>query len=410
MSDGLNRQLELLCRISEEDHSLSEITDLAYDLFDNPIHITDMSRTVLAHTSSIEIENDFWLRDVVGDEGVQETPMQALEVRRIHNESTRSRMPLYVDDSIVPFPRYIKTLLNGMGTPIGVVILSGINRPLVQMDGHILELLSTYLVRQMEKERFVLRASERQADNFVIKLLDGLLDSEIQVQTWMNYLNWHPKPCRYVIVFQEDSSNVEPASLDIILEMLRQIPHSRVVIYEGRIVLVLSREKPVGNWLEDEFELIQKVTQWNMVIGVSRQISQLCNLRDAYDEARTALRLGRSMGINETVYDFTRYSFYHLIENLPKNIDLRRFCSDKVLRLERMDKSADKELMTTLLHYLNNRKSLSKAAETMFIHRNTVRYRIDKCMQIMQTNFESGDEIFDIIFSLRLLRVLYFLD
>ena len=407
MQDGLNRKLELLCRISEEEHSLGEIADLAHDLFGNPIHITDMSRTVLAYTHSAEISNEFWLRDVVNDEGVQETLAQAREVRQIHNESIRTRMPLYVDDSVVPFPLYIKTLLNDDKKPVGVVILSGINHPLTPLDGQLLELLSGSLVRQMERERFVLRASEKQADNFVIKLLDGVVESERQVQTWLNYLNWHPKDIRYAVVFQADGTDTNAEPMENVLNELRAIPHSRAVLYEGRAVLILSREKPVASWYEDERILIQKADQWGMVLGISREIPKLCNLQSAYEEAKTALRIGQSMGNSETVYEYIRYSFYHLVETLPKGVDVRGFCDDRVLRLERMDKSPSKELMTTLLHYLNNSRSLTKTAETMYIHRNTVRYRINRCMQIMQTNLEDGNEIFDVIFSLRLLKNLH---
>lgn len=405
MNSGFERQLELLCRISAEEHSLQSLVNAAGELFDNPVHVTDMSRTVLVHTNSLSIENEHWCRSVVHAEGIQETPQQVQEVRRIHSESIRSRQPMYVDDDIVPFPRIIKTLLNDTGHPIGVVILSGINHPLTPVDGHLLELLSVHLVRQMEREHFVLRANDRQAENFLIKLLDGTVDSEKQVNTWLNYLNWHPKPARYVLVLQEDSSDIAPEPVENVLDALRQLPHSRAVIYDSRIVLVFTRTTPVGVWQEEQ-ALLEQVRRWHMVMGISREIPRLCGLREAYLEARTALRLGCGMGAAETAYEYARYAFYHLLESLPKGINLRRFCHDKVLRLEQADKSPDKELMTTLLNYLNNARSLTKTAEEMYIHRNTVRNRINKCMEIMQTELESGDEIFDILCSLRILKIL----
>ena len=403
MTEGLSRQLELLCRISVEDHSLRELVNIAYELFENPVHITDMSRTVLAYTNCVSFDDETWLRNVVSNERMTETPGQIREVRRIHNESIQSRMPTIIEPDVAPFPCIIKTLLNTGGHPIGVVVLSGINRPLTSVDARILELLSTYLVQQMEKEHFVLRTNERQAENFVIKLLDGTVDSEKHVQGWLNYLDWHPKAVRYVVVFQEDDSAEEPETLENVLQVLHQLPYCRVVIYDNRIVLVYSRETSIGDWADDEPMLLDYARQWHMIMGVSREVSMLSNLREAYLEARTALRLARSIGSISRLCEYSSYSFYHLLETVPKGVSLRRFCNDKVLRLERQDKSVDKELMNTLLNYLNNGRSLTKTAEMMFIHRNTVRYRINKCMEIMQTDFEFGDEIFDIIFSLRIL-------
>jgi DNA-binding PucR family transcriptional regulator len=62
------------------------------------------------------------------------------------------------------------------------------------------------------------------------------------------------------------------------------------------------------------------------------------------------------------------------------------------------------ELCATLEVYLEQAKSLAKAAEVLFIHRNTVRYRINKCMELMNTDLEDGNEIFAYILSLRILE------
>lgn len=404
MQEGLDRQLSLLCTISEGSLSLQEILDLAYELFDNPIHVTDMSRNVLVYSSSGQISQERWLRDVVQGEGIVETPQQVQEVRRIHNESLRSKLPLYVDDDTVPFPRLIKTLLNASDQPVGIVILSGINHPLSPTDGQLLELLSTYIVRQAEKERFILQPNDRQAENFVIKLLEGTVNSETQVAHWLHHLDWHPKAFRYALVLTHDGTGQEPEAYERVIAALKELPHSRAVIYDGSIVLILSRETPVGRWEEDEQTLLHKVLEWNMAVGISQEILQLCQVREAYLEAKTALRIGTELGQKGPVYDYAHYSLYHLLETLPKGVDIRRFCHDKVLRLESADKSADKELLTTLYWYLISGKSLAKTADVLFIHRNTVRYRVGRCKEIMQTEFDSGEELFDFLLSLRLLQ------
>lgn len=45
-----------------------------------------------------------------------------------------------------------------------------------------------------------------------------------------------------------------------------------------------------------------------------------------------------------------------------------------------------------------------RTAEILFIHRNTVRYRINKCMELLGSDLEDGNEIFAFILSLRMLE------
>ena len=64
----------------------------------------------------------------------------------------------------------------------------------------------------------------------------------------------------------------------------------------------------------------------------------------------------------------------------------------------------DTQLCITLQTYLERAKSLSKTADLLFIHRNTVRYRINRCMELMNDRLEDGNEIFAYILSLRTLE------
>lgn len=52
----------------------------------------------------------------------------------------------------------------------------------------------------------------------------------------------------------------------------------------------------------------------------------------------------------------------------------------------------------------NRPKVWPKTAELLFIHRNTVRYRIHKCTELINSDLEDGNEIFAFILSLRILE------
>jgi DNA-binding PucR family transcriptional regulator len=79
------------------------------------------------------------------------------------------------------------------------------------------------------------------------------------------------------------------------------------------------------------------------------------------------------------------------------------FCHRKVLDMEAHD-SGDAKLVPTLHAYLENTKSMAKTAAQLFLHRNTVRYRINKCMEVMESDFSDSNETFAFVLSLRILE------
>ena len=81
-----------------------------------------------------------------------------------------------------------------------------------------------------------------------------------------------------------------------------------------------------------------------------------------------------------------------------------RYCHQNIQELGDYDRLHHTELCATLQVYLEQTKSLVRTAEILFIHRNTVRYRINKCMELLGSDLEDGNEIFALILSLRMLE------
>ena len=66
--------------------------------------------------------------------------------------------------------------------------------------------------------------------------------------------------------------------------------------------------------------------------------------------------------------------------------------------------------MATLEAYLRNDKKIYKTAKELFVHRNTVRYRIKKISDILGIDMENGEILFNIYFSYKALEVVNFLN
>ncbi|MNH36488.1 Purine catabolism regulatory protein [compost metagenome] len=70
------------------------------------------------------------------------------------------------------------------------------------------------------------------------------------------------------------------------------------------------------------------------------------------------------------------------------------------------DKAHDTSYINTLEGYFNNNQNLGKTAKAMFIHRNTLIYRIEKIKEILNTDLKNAEEILQIQLALKVFRLL----
>ena len=59
----------------------------------------------------------------------------------------------------------------------------------------------------------------------------------------------------------------------------------------------------------------------------------------------------------------------------------------------------------TLRKWLMNKTDVSKTAREMYIHRNTVIYRLERCKEILNSDLNDPDELFNLEIALNLLEM-----
>lgn len=76
-----------------------------------------------------------------------------------------------------------------------------------------------------------------------------------------------------------------------------------------------------------------------------------------------------------------------------------------VKRLEKTEKDKEENLLNSLIVYLQNERSLTNAAKKMYIHKNTLLYRIKKIMAMYNCNLDDYYEREYILFSYKITQI-----
>lgn len=117
--------------------------------------------------------------------------------------------------------------------------------------------------------------------------------------------------------------------------------------------------------------------------GVSRPVTCLDRLPQAYEEARGAVSVGRQMHGTSAVAHFDDLGIYRLLALIPDSADLRRFVDESLGELATDASPEYADLRRTLSVLIDTNMNVAETARLLFFHYNTLRYRIAKLERML---------------------------
>lgn len=125
-------------------------------------------------------------------------------------------------------------------------------------------------------------------------------------------------------------------------------------------------------------------------IGVSDQIKDIENLHLAYKRARAAAEMAVKRELRMQFFDkMGLYRMLYLVEDRALLQDL----SDKPLApVIEYDRDHNGEYLITLESYLRNGGSIKAMSEELFIHRNTIMYRMSNIKSLLGCSLDTPEE------------------
>lgn len=116
--------------------------------------------------------------------------------------------------------------------------------------------------------------------------------------------------------------------------------------------------------------------------GVGRSYADLTRLRQSYQEAEHALKIGAAVSGQGATTAFDYLGAYRLLFHLRDQPELRTFRDETIGDLLRYDEEHDSHLLETLHAYLEHQGNLSQTARTLHLHRNGLLYRVSRIEQV----------------------------
>lgn len=181
------------------------------------------------------------------------------------------------------------------------------------------------------------------------------------------------------------------------MELERIFPLGHSVQYKSYMgILVPSISK-----IQKE-ELAKLAQNENASIGLSWPFNDILKFNTHFNQAVASIKLAQRFGQNNQVFDYSDFYYYDLLDNYTGKITLEQYCHPALQALRAYDQTNNTELYITLRTYLEHNKNLRATAEALFIHRNTLIYRINRINQLLKLNLNSVNVVYCLLDSIRI--------
>lgn len=148
------------------------------------------------------------------------------------------------------------------------------------------------------------------------------------------------------------------------------------------------------------YENIKEELRIDLVVSTGGTIRSFHELAGSYEKVIFTYKFGRLINPGCNVYSYKDYVLIRLLSDIPKSLLIKYF--DSLLEKNGADVITDEELMDTAEEFMKNSLNISETSRNMYIHRNTLIYRLDKIEKEMGLNLRN----FSDAITFRLIKIL----
>ncbi|MCR5788744.1 MAG: helix-turn-helix domain-containing protein [Lachnospiraceae bacterium] len=222
------------------------------------------------------------------------------------------------------------------------------------------------------KERF-------DKENFIKNLLlDNLLLVDIYNRSQKLRI---PMDDRRVVIIAENPVNMRTNLTESIRALLANRKNDFVTAVDENSIIVVfevGREEgyeAVAGIAEKIYQVLAKEKDETLHVAYGTIVGELREVSRSYKEAKMALDVGRIFYGEEKIFAYSELGIGRLIYQLP--IPLCKMFIQEIFEGRSPD-DFDEETITTINRFFENSLNVSETSRQLFIHRNTLVYRLDK--------------------------------
>ena len=222
-------------------------------------------------------------------------------------------------------------------------------------------------------------------------ILDNILPGDIYIKSReLHFGNDVPR----VVFLVRQQAPADVAAIDVVNGMFPD-KQKDFVLHISETDIVVVKEVKAGSEIKDLIKLADSIEETLLselsvkcLIGIGSVSSQMKDIAKSFKEATTAIEVGAVFDTEKNIISFENLGIGRLIYQLP--ITLCEMFLSEVFRKGSID-SLDQETLFTIQKFFENNLNVSETSRKLFVHRNTLVYRLEKIKKLTGLDLREFD-------------------
>lgn len=362
--------------------SFQTLIDLSYPVFKNPIFMVDWYGKVLGLTSQSEAKMDGVTWDYMCIHGY--LPVYIYDVVKISNEQFQV---IENNKEIIFFdvPEYDYHCIHC------TIFIE--NRPFLNFEISKNETELTEGMRQLAeilKQAVIIMLRFSNPSAFMppsLALFSGILAGESYSPEALHQvlftLGWEHTKSWYLVTFLNPFPGEMPGTA-LLQQLELGLSCGFYFEWENHLIMLIDCE----DWDANLPILTKLLKDGSYSAGVSMPFNDIKDLPSGLKQAEVAL----SYSNQESVISLcTNFAWDYMLGEFAQNFKNEGMLHPAIETLEKYDQKNGSELLKTLYVYLQNERSAVDTANKLFIHRNSLRYRLERISELINVDLDNPD-------------------
>ena len=221
---------------------------------------------------------------------------------------------------------------------------------------------------------------------------DNILLGDIYVRT--KELHFAGDTPRVALLVRQNETP-DPAVIDIIQPLFPDKQNDFVLSMSETDVAVIKQLDPgaeskdldkIAHQIQDA---IQEELGKTVVIGIGSVVTNIRDLARTYKEAQMAIEVSKVFEFDHSINNYANLGIGRLIYQLPTT--LCQMFLQEVFKKNPID-ALDQETLFTINKFFENNLNVSETARKLFVHRNTLVYRLEKIKKLTGLDLREFDD------------------
>jgi sugar diacid utilization regulator len=248
-------------------------------------------------------------------------------------------------------------------------------------------------------------------EKLIINMLNENINNNEIIHSWVNYIDVKLHKSYYILTINLEKTNCKCTNMNSIKSIIeKSIPDSKLITYAGNLVLFINTTKSDFSNIKNLTSTIDIMVKYNFIGGLSRCFYDLSQLSYYYNQSLKAIEFGDLSNKKDYIYIYDNYVIYHMLDMLPRGVNIKEFCHPKLLELLEYDIKNNTQYTYTLYIVLLAKGKQVDASNILHIHRSTMVYRMEKIEELTGLSPYELKDIVLLYFSFIILKMLNKLD